>query len=119
MRKAEIFYVSSKNKLSQSFILKMYVNPTVTMDDFDKYYMKIYETIIPSNINTEDEKSVDEYLESLYNIFNSEKNPLSSPFYQRIIKNNKLHTSMSMGDVIKVGTNYYYGAGFGFHKITN
>ena len=119
MEKAEIFYVSSKNKLSQSFIVKMYVNPTVTMDDFNKYYMKIYETNIPNTINIENEKSLNQYLESLYNIFNSDKNPLSAPFYQKIIKNNKLHTSMSMSDVIKIGTNYYYAAGFGFHKITN
>ncbi|HMP28081.1 MAG TPA: hypothetical protein PKD85_00690 [Saprospiraceae bacterium] len=41
-----------------------------------------------------------EILEKLFERFNDPENPLGSPEKQEFIKSNRLHTSMSVGDVV-------------------
>ncbi|QKF94520.1 hypothetical protein QKU48_gp1062 [Fadolivirus algeromassiliense] len=119
MTKAEILYPSHNKNIPQKFIVSLYLNPNITMNDINKYYMKIYELDIPNNINIDNEESLHKYLEELFSLFNSEQNPLSTTDLQEKIKINKLHTSMSMGDVVKIMNNYYFVSGFGFKKIIN
>lgn len=49
--------------------------------------------------------------------FNSDNNPLSSDEYQRFIIENRLHTSMSVGDIIEINKNKYVVLEIGFYKI--
>jgi hypothetical protein len=43
-----------------------------------------------------------ELCQELFELFNSNQNPLSNPKSQEFIRNNWLHTSMSVGDLVKI-----------------
>ena len=119
-KKVEIFYPSFNKNIPQSFIIKTALGQGITTSDFQNYYVKVYELDIPLNVNIDDISSLINYFDRLFELFNSEKNPLSiDPEIQNKIKENKSHTSMSPGDVIKINDSYYYVAGFGFQKILN
>lgn len=115
--KAEIYY-PSLNNIPENFAINLFLMPNITMDDFNKYYIKVCSVDIPNNVDLTVEKSINEFLESLFELFNSENNPLTNKKMQKHIIKNKLHTSMSMGDVIKIMDMYYYVANFGFKTIS-
>jgi hypothetical protein len=56
-------------------------------------------------------------LNSYFELFNSEKNPLSSIEKQKYIRDNKLHTSMSVGDIININNEYWICCGIGWKKL--
>lgn len=56
-------------------------------------------------------------LEELFARFNSNKNPLSSTEGQRLLKEMDVHhTSMSIGDMVRIGKDYYVVCLVGFRK---
>ena len=65
-----------------------------------KNHVKVYTEHFKLPSNSED--NILSFLESQFKRFNGEDNPLSSPEKQKIIKTNKTHTSMSIGDVIQL-----------------
>jgi hypothetical protein len=78
----------------------------------DTNYACVYE--IPHvKTNTEVEKY--KYFESLFQLFNSEENPLS--LKQEMIGKNHTHTSMSVGDIISYEGEFYLITGNGFKLI--
>lgn len=85
-----------------------HLRPQITKDKIYKYYMKMYEVDIPETLNLKDSKAVDEYLEKLLKEFKSQGNPLLKEEYQKIIRENKLHTSMMLGDIIGLDGTFYY-----------
>lgn len=105
----EIYYPTNIQSFVDTFGSKY---PKVSITDIDIHYFKIYE------FNKNENVTIDSYLDELFALFNNDENPLSEKYYQEIIINNKLHTSMSMGDVIKINNEYYIVCGIGFKKLT-
>lgn len=82
------------------------------LNDLNTYYVNVYDE--PLNINMDN----DNILNDLFELFNSEtENPLSSIEYQNKIKQYHTHTSMSVGDIIKLNNDYYVVAIRGFTKL--
>jgi len=58
--------------------------------------------------------------DSIYHILNCEENPLGTPENQEFIRENKLHTSMSVGDIISIDEKeFWIVKGIGFDKLWN
>src|SRR5581483_1584588 len=55
--------------------------------------------------------------EELFELFNSDDNPLTNESCQDFLCKHKLHTSMSVGDMIRRDDDYYVVAGIGFQKL--
>lgn len=112
--KIEIYYLCYENTPS-SFVIKQYIKVNVSNDEFKKYYIKVFENECDDNLK--ENKIIFKHLESLFSLFNFEKNPLINDDSQKFIINNKLHTSMSIGDIIKINEQYYCCAAMGFEKF--
>ena len=106
-----IYYPSHSKNIEMSALTRI-IMAKIEVSDLNKYYECIYS--YTSNIQVND---IDIYLEHIFELFNSDNNPLSAPKYQTIIKNLKAHTSMSVGDVIQVDDNYYVVDGLGFKEL--
>ncbi|AAV51045.1 hypothetical protein [Acanthamoeba castellanii mimivirus] len=76
-----------------------------------KSYTKVYEYTDDTQTNYKD------ILELIFEKFNNTDNPLKSLDNQKIIRNNKLHTSMSVDDIVKIDNNYYIVDIIGFKSI--
>ena len=85
-------------------------NYKVKLNMIDNYYYCIYEYVA-------DNKETFLILDDIFELFNSDNNPLSNPGIQGIIFQYKLHTSMSIGDIIKLNDEYYVVRSSGFMKI--
>ena len=94
-----------------------HLRPQITKDEIYKYYMKMCEVSIPDIVDIKNDKAVDEYLDKLFKEFRSQNNPLLKEEHQMIIRENKLHTSMGVGDIIGLEGSFYYLAGYGFGKM--
>ena len=113
--KVEIYYTSIKTP--QSFMSQLQINPVITMEDLNNYYLMVYDSDI--SIKANNEKELFKFFDSLFKQFNSEDNPLTHPTLQKMIAKHKSHTSMSVGDIIKFNNNYYCVAGLGYTKVIN
>lgn len=69
----------------------------VDIDKIPETHMEVY----IDNLEIPEEPR--KILENLFSLFNSENNPLLNDKEQKIIEDNRLHTSMSTGDIIKLG----------------
>jgi hypothetical protein len=88
-------------------------NSNFTFQDIKKYY-KVVHAYTESKVYLDK----NELFEKLFNLFNSPENPLCKQ--QKLIKTNKLHTSMSIGDIIEVDEKErYMVGGLGFRKLKN
>jgi len=69
----------------------------------------------------DDEDTVSSQLEQLFLRFNQQGNPLTTPERQQLLSEllEVPHTSMSVGDVIRIGRRYYAVEGVGFSEITD
>lgn len=82
--------------------------------DFKKDYKKL-----PTTIPYDRSNDLDGNLSNVFEIMNI-RNPMETAQKQYWIKKNlqpNPHTSMSVGDVIKVGKNYYLTLGIGWKKM--
>lgn len=107
-----IYYPCHSKNITHDFLIKTMITPNIKIEDLDKYYECIYsyETEIKK-------KCINEYLENIFEKFNSEENPLSTPEYQDKIKSLLTHTSMSVGDVVQIDDSYYVVSVIGFKKL--
>ena len=85
-----------------------------TKSELRRHYRKL-----PIKIPYDHTLSKNQNLERAYSILNSDTiNPLSTPTYQRwILQSGVGHTSMSMGDIVKIGKDFYIVEDVGFEKI--
>lgn len=102
---------------SHDIVINPWDTSSITSQIVNKYYIKMCEVDIPGDVVLDNESSLYEYLESLFALFNSEDNPLCSEDSQDYIIKNKLHTSMSIGDIIKINDKSYCASTFGFTEI--
>ena len=82
--------------------------------DFKKDYKKL-----PITIPYDKSNNIDENLEKVFEIMNI-RNPMETKQKQDWIRKNlqpNPHTSLSVGDVVKVGKNYYLAIGIGWKKM--
>ena len=96
---------------------------TVEMEDVEQYYKCVYEYEIDKVDN------VGLFLEEIFEQFNVraypdgdsdndiDLNPLCDAKYQKLIKEYKTHTSMSIGDIICLDDDYYVVQPMGFNKM--
>jgi hypothetical protein len=75
--KAEIYHYCINKNTPQDFILNVLLGQNITDNEFPKYYVKLFEMDVSSK-DLSTEKLQYEYLESLFELFNSEANPLAS-----------------------------------------
>jgi len=109
-----IYYPCIVQKQSQTFLAKRFLHPTkITKEEFDKYYASIY----TFQHEFQETDNISDFLENLFHRFNSEENPLSTKEYQDKIEKLQAHTSMSMGDIIKINDAYYMVDGNGFKEM--
>ncbi|ARF12179.1 hypothetical protein Klosneuvirus_3_314 [Klosneuvirus KNV1] len=109
-----IHYPCLLQKQSQTFLVKRFLNPTkITKEEFNKYYASIY----TFQHEFQETDNVNEFLENLFHRFNSDENPLATKEYQDKIEKLQAHTSMSMGDVIKINDTHYIVDGIGIKEI--
>lgn len=60
----------------------------------------------------------EDYLERLFEKYNTDNNPLGTDAgQQKVKKSGTHHTSMSVLDIIKIGSKYFMVAGAGFKKV--
>jgi len=77
-----------------------------TKEDIEKDYVQIPIEIHRNN------------LDSIYAMLNGPRNPMLEPRMQRWIDDNMTHTSMSVGDIVKLGGNdLYIAANLGWKKL--
>lgn len=109
----KVYYLCHSSNPPHILIVKLLINPRVTVDEIEQYFKCVYETT--ATISTD---NIFEYLEELFTLFNSDDNPLSTTECQKFIRENKSHTSMSVGDVISIDGDYYIVDGMGFKSIS-
>lgn len=85
----------------------------INMDILKKYYVKVY-YIDDVLVNSKNE-NIKNILEEYFALFNSEENPLTDK-QNEIIQWNT-HTSMNVGDIIKIGNIYYMVSYMGFNQL--
>jgi len=102
-------YYTTRDAIVQNPLLMLIPEKCLTREIFENNYYKIYED--------EANDTSGEILETLFIRFNSDQNPLSAESYQDEIIKNKLHTSMFVGDVIKIDDKYYIVANLGFSSL--
>ena len=113
--KVEIYYISYKTP--QLFMLKLLIDPIITLEDLNTHYKMVCDLDVSIKINGE--KDLFNFFDTLFKRFNSDDNPLTHPILQKMIAKNGLHTSMSVGDIIKFNNDYYCVTGMGFKKVIN
>jgi GH43 family beta-xylosidase len=96
------------NKLTQQIVLPE-VRDLVLDKDFYLFMCS----------NTTDTDNIEEFLESMFSLFNSDENPLSNPDKQKEIIDNECHTSMSVGDLISFKDKLFVVGTMGFLEITD
>lgn len=96
---------------------------TPTIGEFHSDFIKMpYKYNWNTNEMKEDRQEVlkSRICESLFDILNREENPLGTPENQAFIREHKLHTSMSVGDIISFdGKEFWIIIGIGFEKLWN
>jgi len=108
------FYTSAIGEIPQAVDILLHgkVDPVVFSDN--KYYVNIH--TYSEHI---DKLDITKFLNKTFATFNSNDNPLNAQEMQRVIRENNLHTSMSVGDAISVDNDVYTVKSFGFKKMTN
>lgn len=109
MTEIKVFYWTKK--AVDDTKLDIFFYGKINMNYIDRYYVNVFNEIISTSLEDE------ELLEELFEKFNSEDNPLQSEEKQRMIGENNSHTSMSVGDVIKLNDQYYSVGKSGFLKF--
>jgi len=118
MKKAKIFYYTNKlphpstNKIWGKIYNEIHFNSDTKPVSIPIGFFKRYWRVLPIQENITSTSDIEEIF-TKYNI----NNPYANPEGQRIIKEYNTHTSMSVGDIIKVGSRYYIIAGEGFKKV--
>lgn len=116
--KAEIFYYTNEiphpaeNKYWGSIYKIIHYREEPSPFSIKVGFFKRYWRKLPVK---EDIHSINDF-ELIFKKYNL-NNPYSSVDGQRIIKEYKTHTSMSIGDVIKVNNTYYMVSNLGFRKL--
>lgn len=104
-----IYYYTNIETIPKEAIYDIVFVGNVSKDMILKYHKVVYSEKLESN-------NVPEYLESLFARFNSDTdNPLN--MQQDKIKQLSTHTSMCVGDVVKIGDTYYACGIMGFKEI--
>jgi hypothetical protein len=106
----EIWYVN-ENDTERKFLFTN--NNPKTLQEFHWNYTKVYSiSIVKKRMKN------DTILNNLYERFNTSANPLSTPDSQQMLRaENVRHTSMSMGDIIKINSSYFIVRSIGFKKL--
>jgi hypothetical protein len=119
MKNFDVYYSNDKN--FRDFIVG---GGLLDLDDLEKTHTKVY--------NSNDESFFEIYnayyyesdkglCEDIYHFFNDNpKNPLGKKVFQDKMKNNEInvrHTSMSVGDVIKINDKFYICKSIGWDLI--
>ncbi len=102
-KKASVYY------LRQEYIQYMSDMGNITKKDMTKTHVKM-----PISIGVLGRE--DAFV--LLNDGGDKPNPLSSQENQEFIRKHKLHTSMSVGDIIEIGGNYYLCEDIGWKELT-
>lgn len=106
----KIFYFTDNTlKSGDALDIMFYGNVDIKM--IEESYVEVYSSM--------DEVGDDIfiYLEKMFEKFNNDENPLSGVDQQNKISYLNTHTSMSVGDVVKINDTYYVAKGTGFSKI--
>ena len=83
---------------------------TITTSFYKRNWRAIYTLPVSSNRKAE--------MEKIFSLLNSPSNPLSSRENQNFIREKGLrHTSMSVGDIIRIQYRYYIVANSGFLRL--
>jgi len=101
--------------MSKEKVIENMSQPRVTLKDISDYYESIYSAKTTEKITSQ--KEINKYLDYLFNLFNSNSNPLYAKDHQQNIQDLRLHTSMSIGDVIQFDDIYYVIDKKGFTQI--
>lgn len=109
----QVYYPYNIDKLPQNVLIRIMLSfgKDITLEDITQYYVCVHEM--------KEEKKIEnpiEYLNRLWELFNSDDNPLSDKKFEEIEKLHT-HTSMSVGDAIKIDDTYYVVSGSGFRKL--
>lgn len=112
---SELYAVPALQAISMNFLNSGPIN--LTFKDFNKYYKKVHDNIVSADVDLNDEESIHSHLQKLFELYNSNVNPLSDKKNQDSLVKNEMHTSMSVGDIIKIKESYYAACMRGFSKI--
>lgn len=108
--KMEIFYSSYFENERNPFMIDS-AEPTEL--GFKAHYKKL-----PVELDFDNSKSVKENLELVFAKMNIQgQNPMTTAENQNWVRANHVHTSMSVGDVIKIGNDYYMAKPSGYRKL--
>lgn len=86
-----------------------------TEEEFKKYYV----SVCTMTLDTHDCDDLYDQLQEILELFSSQtENPLKkSQFHEQWIRDNKLHFTMGMSDIIKFDDTYYFITNNGFKMI--
>lgn len=109
LTKVGIWYLKTGNFNDVNYVYMFSLGKGVKKENLNTTHVKIYEILTQMDL--------DNYLEHCFSRFNSDNNPLLEEPYQKFIKENKLHTSLSVGDVIQLEDKFYVCKGFGWEEL--
>ena len=98
----------------------------ITVENLNKTHVKmprdyVKEAPLVDLINFYDGK-IEGFLEELFSMYNNDegsrrRNPFGHPECQKFIRENKTHTSMSVGDVIQINEKYFVCENEGWREL--
>ena len=112
MTHIRIYYYTDDVCKNEEDLLNIILRGEVNGNTFIKYYVEVY------SLNEEILTSIESFLDMIFSRFNDESNPLSTKECQEKIKEKNSHTSMTVGDIIKIDNEYYIVASMGFKKLS-
>lgn len=118
--KVKVYYLSKWKDFVRKYGLNT-INTLLVSNETDlktvqfdqDYYLEMCENTIEKESFSEED--IFGILEDIFREFNSDNNPLVN--HQEYIRNNDSHTSMSVGDLIKLDDRLYIVASMGFLEI--
>lgn len=91
-----IYYYGSISRMQFDDIENIMLKGNIHIKSIINHHLPVH-SVRETKIN-----NINEYLEMLYEKFNSDNNPLCTVENQKFIKSIGTHTSMSVGDIVKI-----------------
>lgn len=116
-QKLKVHYIRDYNAIPKNVLIRTLLLGKTERSDLNVYTDCVWE----ETINIPKHLSDIDFLDEIYNKFNSfSDNPLGAsknPAKQEYLKDKRLHTSMSVGDVVQIDDKYWVIRGSGFAQI--
>jgi hypothetical protein len=114
MTQIKIHYICDYGSLPKDALCRILAQGKTSKEDLSQYSKCVWEEKVNQADMNHDVTSI---LEGIFQLFNSAENPLAMSNKQQFIRDNKIHTSMSVGDIVQIDDVYWVVSGCGFQRM--